>query len=340
MRETISIATDLPNKLKESPPPAVAVLIPCYNEELSVGDVVRQFKEYLPDAQIYVFDNNSSDKTIACASEAGAIVFHEPRQGKGYVVQSMFRKVDADIYVMVDGDGTYPAEVVEELIGPVRRGEADMVVGSRLHQLATSDFHVLNRMGNRLFRLVLNSIFRVRLTDLLSGYRAFSRRLVRSLPLTGGGFQTETEMTIKALERGFTVVETPVNLVKRLTGSHSKIRIGSDGLLILSTILGLFRDYRPLTFFGGLGLAFILLGCLPGARVIADYIKTGLVPHLPSAILAVGLVLSGLIFALVGLILHTIARRFQEFDLQFQSFAQELRRSQQNEKSVGSAELW
>jgi hypothetical protein len=146
-------------------------------------------------------------------------------------------------------------------------------------------------------------------------------------------------MTIKALERGFTVVETPVNLVKRAPGSHSKIRIGSDGILILSTIFALFRDYRPLTFFGALGLTFILLGFVPGAVVIADYVKTGLVPHLPSAILAVGLVLGGLIFGLVGLILHTISRRFQEFDLQFRSFAEEMRGLQQNEREVGSEEL-
>lgn len=340
MRETVAVAKELRTKPTESGRPTVAVLIPCYNEALSIGEVVRQFRAHLPNAHIYVFDNNSLDKTAACATEAGAIVFHEPRQGKGFVVQSMFRKVDADIYIMVDGDGTYPAEVVNELVGPIRRGEADMVIGSRLHHLATSEFHLLNRLGNRLFRLLLNSIFRVRLTDLLSGYRAFNRRLVRGLPLTGGGFQTETEMTIKALERGFTVVETPVNLIKRAAGSHSKIRIGYDGFLILSTIFALFRDYRPLTFFGGLGLSLILLGFVPGALVVSDYLKTGLVPQLPSAILAVGLVLSGLIFGLVGLILHTISRRFQEFDLQFRSFAEELRGSQRNERAVGSEELW
>jgi glycosyl transferase family 2 len=339
MRQTVGVGKELRIKPAESGRPTLAVLIPCHNEELSIGDVVRQFRAHLPTAQIYVFDNNSLDKTAACATDAGAIVFHEPRQGKGYVVQSMFRKVDADIYIMVDGDGTYPAEVVNELIGPIRRGEADMVIGSRLHHLATSDFHLLNRVGNRLFRLLLNSIFRVKLTDLLSGYRAFSRRLVRGLPLTAGGFQTETEMTIKALERRFTVVEIPVNLIKRGPGSHSKIRIGQDGFLILSTIFALFRDYRPLTFFGALGLGFILLGLLPGAVVVSDYLKTGLVPHLPSAILALGLVLSGLIFGLVGLILHTISRRFQEFDLQFRSFAEELRGSQHSKSAAASDEL-
>ena len=305
---------------------SIAVLIPCYNEELTIADVVHQFRAQLPYADIYVFDNNSSDRTSEEAEEAGALVFHERRQGKGYVVQSMFRKVEADIYIMVDGDGTYPAEVVNRLIEPIVRGDADMVIGSRLHEMATSDFRLLNRIGNRLFRSLLNSIFGVRLTDLLSGYRVFSKRVVRALPLFGGGFQTEAEMTIKALHRGFAVVELPVNLTRRPSGSHSKIRIVHDGLLILSTILTLFRDYRPLTFFGGFGLSLIVIGCVPGVWVITDYVESGLVPRLPSAVLAVGLVLSGIILVLVGLILHTISRRFQELDLQLQSFAEDLRR--------------
>jgi len=305
---------------------SIAVLIPCYNEELTIADVVHQFRAQLPYADIYVFDNNSSDRTSEEAEEAGALVFHERRQGKGYVVQSMFRKVEADIYIMVDGDGTYPAEVVNRLIEPIVRGDADMVIGSRLHEMATSDFRLLNRIGNRLFRSLLNSIFGVRLTDLLSGYRVFSKRVVRALPLFGGGFQTEAEMTIKALHRGFAVVELPVNLTRRPSGSHSKIRIVHDGLLILSTILTLFRDYRPLTFFGGFGLSLIVIGCVPGVWVITDYVESGLVPRLPSAVLAVGLVLSGIILLLVGLILHTISRRFQELDLQLQSFAEDLRR--------------
>jgi Glycosyl transferase family 2 len=317
---------------------SIAVLIPCYNEELTIASVVRQFRAQLPNADIYVFDNNSSDGTIEEAEEAGALVFQERRQGKGYVVQSMFRKVEADIYIMVDGDGTYPAEVVTQLIEPIVRGEADMVIGSRLHEEATSDFFYLNRMGNRLFRTLLNSIFGVRLTDLLSGYRAFSKRLVRALPLLGGGFQTEAEMTIKALHRGFAVVELPVNLTHRPSGSQSKIRIVRDGLLILSTILTLFRDYRPLTCFGGFGLSLIVIGCIPGTWVITDYVRSGLVPRLPSAILAVGLVLSGTILVLVGLILHTISRRFQELDVQLQSFAEDLRRerSRENGKTAAS----
>ena len=301
----------------------IAVLIPCYNEEITIAEVIRQFREQLPDAEIYVFDNNSSDRTVERATEAGAKVFHERRQGKGYVVQSMFQRVDANIYVLVDGDGTYPAELVNMLIEPIRRGEADMVIGSRLHENANSDFRFTKRLGNHLFRFLLNRIFGVRLTDLLSGYRVFGRRLVRGLPLFGGGFETEAEMTIKALERGFSIVELPVNLRHRPAGSHSKIRVTQDGLVILRTILTFFRDYKPLTFFGGVGLAIIVLGCVPGTWVIMDYVKTGLVPRLPSAVLAVGLVLSGTISIVVGLILHTISRRFQELDFQLQSFAED-----------------
>jgi len=316
----------------------VAVLIPCYNEELTIANVVRQFQAALPGAEIYVFDNNSSDHTADQARAAGAQVFFERRQGKGYVVQSMFRRVDADIYVMVDGDETYPPGVVETLIDPIRQGEADMVIGSRLHYSAISKFRPLNRLGNRLFLLLLNCIFGVRLTDLLSGYRAFSRRLVRGLPLFGGGFETEAELTIKALQRGFAIVEVPVNLSQRPVGSHSKIRVLQDGLLILSTIVTLIRDYRSLTFFGWLGLGLMGLALLPGAWVLADYARTGLVNRLPSAVLSTGLVLTGALSIVVGLILHTIARHFQEMDLQLQTFADDARREWRREPNGRSSE--
>jgi len=312
-------------------PATIAVLIPCYNEAITITDVINKFQEQLPKAEIYVFDNNSSDRTVELARSAGAKVFYERRQGKGYVVQSMFRKVDADIYVMVDGDGTYPAETVKALIEPVRRGEADMVIGSRLHQTANSEFRLRNRLGNHMFRFLLNRIFAVKLTDLLSGYRVFSRRLVRSIPLFGGGFEIEAEMTIKSLERGFSIVEVPVDLSNRPAGSHSKIRVMQDGLLILRTILTLFRDYKPLTFFGGAGLAIIILGCVPGTWVIMDYIRTGLVPRLPSAVLAMGLVLVGMITVVVGLILHTLSRRFQELDFQMQLLAEHASRQREED---------
>ena len=315
-----------------SPPPRVAVLIPCYNEELTVAGVVREFRALLPDADIYVFDNNSQDRTVECAREAGAIVMYERRQGKGYVVQSMFRQVDADVYVMVDGDATYPAAEVHKLIEPVLRDEADMVVGSRLLEGTQSQFKSLNRFGNHAFLSVLNRTFKVKITDMLSGYRAFNRRFVKGLPLFGGGFETETELTIKALERGFRVVEIPVNLTARPEGSFSKIRIAQDGMRILNTILALFRDYKPLTFFGAVGLGLMALGLVPGLIVLLEFFETGLVLRLPSAVLAVGLELMGMLAITVGLILHTIVRRSQEFDYQLRMMMEEMSKQLKRER--------
>lgn len=304
--------------------PRVAVLIPCYNEERTVADVVRQFRAQLPDAAIYVFDNNSSDQTADRARSAGAIVVYERRQGKGYVTQAMFRQVEADLYVIVDGDGTYPPAAVHRLLEPISHGTADMVVGSRLHAQSNSEFKHLNAIGNRLVLRLLNAIFRVKLTDILSGYRAFNRRFVKRLPLFGGGFEIETELTIKAIARGYRIVEIPIDLVHRPPGSHSKIHIWRDGAIIINTIVALFRDYKPLTFFGGCGLAILALALIPGLIVIVEFMKTGLVPRLPLAVLAVGLVLCGALSITAGLILHSIARRAQEFEYQLQVLVEEL----------------
>lgn len=305
--------------------PSVAVVIPCYNEELTIAEVVRQFRAELPAAEIYVFDNNSMDRTVERARAAGAKIFHERRQGKGYVVQSMFRKVNADIYIMVDGDGTYPAADVHRLIEPILNDEADMVIGSRLHAQSASRFKSANRIGNKFFLYILNYTLGAKITDMLSGYRAFNRGFVKGVPLFGGGFETETELTIKALDRGFRIIEVPVNLIHRPEGSFSKIRIFGDGFLILNTILALIRDYKPLTFFGSLGLFFIALGFVPGLIVIYEFIETGLAPRLPSAVLAVGLILSGMLSITVGLVLHTIVRRSQQLDHQLRVLTDELR---------------
>jgi glycosyltransferase involved in cell wall biosynthesis len=298
----------------------VAILIPCHNEEPTIAQVVRQFRAELPGAEIYVFDNNSSDHTAEVAREAGAGVFFERRQGKGYVVQSMFRKIKADIYVIVDGDGTYPADAVARLIDPVRREEADMVIASRLTKATDSQFRVLNRIGNKLFLVLLHFIFGVRLTDLLSGYRCFSRRLVRGLPLFGGGFETEAEMTIKALQRGFTIIEIPVDLGKRPAGSRSKIRLVQDGFIILNCMLVLLRDYKPLTFFGGLGALLLLAGAIPAALAAIQFSKTGVLSVL-FVLSAAALLAAGSAAVTVGLVLHSIARRFQELDHQIQTLA-------------------
>jgi glycosyltransferase involved in cell wall biosynthesis len=304
--------------------PAIAILIPCLNEELTVGEVVTSFKRELPQALIYVFDNRSTDRTAEIAAAAGAVVVYEPRAGKGYVVQSMFERVDADVYVMVDGDGTYPVKAVHDLIAPVVRGEADMVVGSRLHEGAHSQFRSLNRWGNRFFLWAVQLVFGARVTDMLSGYRAFSRQFVKRLPLLTGGFETETELTIKALDRGFRIHEIPVDLVPRPEGSFSKIRIAGDGLRIVGTIVGMLRDYKPLTFFGGLGALTVALGMIPGAIVIVEFIRTRYITHVPSAILAVGMVLAGLMLVAIGLILHTVVYHSQELQRRLQLMTEEI----------------
>ena len=303
-------------------PARIAVLIPCYNEALTIGRVVREFREQLPGAEIHVFDNNSTDNTVAEALSAGATVARERRQGKGYVVQSMFQQVNADVYVMVDGDGTYPPEDVHRLLAPVITGEADMVIGSRLHAKSRSEFRPLNRLGNRLFLSILSTSFKVRITDLLSGYRAFSRRFVKNVPLFGGGFETETELTIKALQRGYRVVEVPVNLSTRPEGSFSKIRIGHDGFRILNMLLALFRDYKPLTFFGSAGLFLIAVGI---ALLAIEFFQVDFAYRLPFTILAVGCVISGFLAITIGLVLHTIVRRSQELDHQLRVLMDEMR---------------
>lgn len=299
-------------------PRRIAVLIPCLNEAQTIAGVIRDFQAQLPDAAIYVFDNHSTDQTVAQAARAGAVVRHETRQGKGHVIRAMFRQVEADIYVMVDGDGTYPADKVHELIGPIRDDEADMVIGSRLLAGARSQFKIPNRLGNLAFRLLLNALFRVHITDVLSGYRVFSRRVVKSLPFLSRGFESETELTVKCLERGYRIIEIPVSLAPRPTGSYSKINVALDGLRILDTILALARDYKPLTAFGLLGLLLVVSGLVPGLIVIREFLSTGLVLRMPSAILAVGFVLAGLFVGFAGFVLHTIARRFQELDDQMQ----------------------
>lgn len=296
--------------------PKIAILIPCYNEELTVGKVVEEFREQLPDADIYVFDNNSTDRTLEVARKAGARIGFERRQGKGYAIQAMFRDIEADYYVVVDGDHTYPSVEVHKLLAPVLAGEADMSVGSRLTNQSQSEFKTFNRLGNRFFLKAINFIFKQSLSDILSGYRAFNRKFVKNTPIFGGGFEIETELTIKALEHGYRIIELPIDLRARPAGSSSKIRVLQDGFLILSSILTLCRDYKPLTFFGSIGLFLILCGLIPGTLGVVEFVRTGSVLNLPVAVLALGFILSGLLTILVGLVLHTIARRFQELDYQ------------------------
>jgi glycosyltransferase involved in cell wall biosynthesis len=314
----------IPNEPGNPGTPRVAVVIPCFNEEVTIADVVHQFRNELPDTRIWVFDNNSTDATVERARAAGARVLAETRRGKGFVVQSIFRHIDADVYVMVDGDATYPAPAVHALIAPIAAGDADMVVGSRLHPQSRSQFKHVNRLANGLVLLLLKLVFGVRLTDVLSGYRAFNRRFVKNLALFGGGFEIETELTIKAVMKGYRIAEVPVDLVARPGQSHSKVRLFRDGMVILSMILTLFRDYKPLTFFGSLGLLLILTALVPAFGI-------GSVLNVPSAILAVGLGLAGMMSIGIGLLLHSIARRAQEFDYQVQMLSDQIRRERTSE---------
>lgn len=305
----------------------IAILIPCFNEEKTIAGVINSFRAQLPDIDIYVYDNNSTDNTVKEALKAGAVVRHEKRQGKGNVIRSMLRDIEADVYVMVDGDGTYPADSVQDLIKPILDGDAEMVIGSRLHESSESKFRILNKLGNKLFLFVLNTIFNVHITDLLSGYRAFSRHAAKSIPIISRGFEIETELTVRCLERGYRVIEIPVNLSERPEGSSSKIKIFRDSFLIFNTIFALFRDYKPLTAFGLLGLMLIACGLIPGIVVIQEFTATGAVYRVPSAILATALVLSGLLVAFAGLILHSISRRFQEIDYQLQQISSVIQKS-------------
>ncbi len=307
---------------------SIAVLIPCYNEEVTIADVVRDFRSQLPEAKIYVYDNNSSDRTVQEASSQGAIIGYEYKQGKGNVVRTMFREVDADIYVMVDGDSTYPADRVNALIDPVLQGKADMTVGTRLDRYEERSFRVFHKFGNELIRRTINLLFRTELRDILSGYRCFNSRFVKSVPLLSSGFEVETELTLQALDKKFVIKEIPIDYFSRPEGSQSKLNTYLDGILILRTIMWVFKDYRPLRFFSILGFLFLIVGLLLGSIPIAEFLNTGRVTHPSTAVLATGLVLTSLLSFSIGLILDTVNRRHNElYQLLSNSFSDERKNS-------------
>jgi glycosyltransferase involved in cell wall biosynthesis len=291
--------------------PRVAVIVPCLNEEATIGRVLHAFRAVLPEACLVVVDNNCTDATAQIARDAGAFVLRETRPGKGYATRKAFREVDADVYLLVDGDDTYPAADAPRLLEPITQGVADVVVGARLG--GETGFRWVNRLGNLLLLWALNFVFRARVTDLLSGYRAMTREFVKQTPVLSTGFELETELSILAFERDFRTREIPVSLRARPEGSRSKIRVVRDGFRILATILTLLRDYRPLSFFGSAGVLSILMGLVPGLIVTVEFFQHGTV-RIPTAILATGLVLSGLLLILVGVILGALNRRFRELD--------------------------
>ncbi len=290
----------------------VAVLIPCLNEEITIGKVIQDFKRVLPDAGIWVFDNNSSDSSAEIAAEHGATVIPETRPGKGRVVQAMFRKVEADYYLMVDGDDTYSAEHALQLLQPLFVGEADMCVATRLEEYATQSFRPLHVFGNSLVRNLVNWIFSSNLRDIMSGYRAFSAELIRSVPVLSSGFEVETELTIRVLDYGYTIREIPVPYRERPAGSVSKLHTFRDGFRVLSEIFSIAKAYKPFTFFGSIGLIFIALGGISGSWVVLDYLEDQYVEKVPTAILATGMILLGFGSMGLGLLLNTLSHRFRE----------------------------
>lgn len=289
----------------------IAVLLPCFNEAVTIARVVADFKQALPRATIYVFDNNSTDDTAEQARKSGARVVSSPRQGKGYVVQHMFESVEADIYLMADGDATYPAGAAMDLINLVRAG-ADMAVGTRMSRFQSESFRRFHVFGNHLVSGLISLMFGSPIKDVLSGYRAFSRDFVKSIPLLSAGFEIETELTLQALTKGFAVREIPIEYGERPAGSFSKLSTFSDGFLVLKSIFMIFKDYKPFVFFGLASAVLAFASLVAGLWPIMDYIREKYVYHVPLAILAAGLaVLSVLCFA-VGLILDTINKYHNE----------------------------
>lgn len=290
----------------------VAVLVPCYNEALTVAKVVADFARALPGAEILVYDNNSTDKTAILARDAGAIVRPAPRQGKGNVVRQMFDEVDAQIYVMVDGDDTYPAADAPALIAEMKRSSADMVVGVRLASFAIGSFRRFHQLGNHLVARLISRLFSATVTDVLSGYRVFSRAFVKIVPLTSQGFEIETEMTLQALAKRFVISEVPIAYGRRPAGSQSKLNTFSDGFLVLKSIVMIFKDYKPLLFFSTLSGLLLLITLAAGVAPVLDYLRVRYVYHVPLAILASGTGILSALSLTIGLILHTITRYHNE----------------------------
>lgn len=295
-----------------APEQRIAVVVPCYNEAPTVATVVHDFAAVLPQATIYVFDNNSTDDTASVAREAGATVIPSPLQGKGNVMSHMSRVVDADIYIVVDGDATYPADAAPRMLEIFRERDLDMLVGTRLQKYDTTAFRAFHRFGNDMITGMIRLLFRAPLTDVLSGYRVLSRRFVDIVRLRMGGFEVETEMTAQALTKRLAVGETPIEYGTRPEGSESKLNTWNDGFLIAKCILMLFKDYKPLAFFSVLAFVFAVASLVSGIAPILDYVEMRYVLHVPRAILAAGLGILSLVCLTAGIILDTIAKLHQE----------------------------
>lgn len=288
----------------------IAVIIPCYNEAPTIGKVVDDFHRELPEATVYVYDNASTDATAAIAMGHGATVRFEPRQGKGNVCRQMFRDIDADCYLMVDGDDTYPAESALSLCAPILAGEADMVVGDRLSNgtYAQQNTRAFHGFGNDLVRAMIKWIYGYGFEDVMTGYRAMSRPFVKTIPVLSEGFQIETELSIHAVDRRWRIADVPVEYRDRPEGSVSKLNTVRDGLRVIAMIGTMFKDYRPLKFFSLVALLFCISGLCAGIPVVTEYFTTGLVPRFPTAILAAALMFMAALSLATGFILDAVAK--------------------------------
>ena len=295
----------------------IAVLIPCYNEEKTVEKVVRDFKAVLPEAVIYVYDNNSSDQTVELAEKAGAVVRHEYMQGKGNVIRRMFREIDAEVYVMTDGDDTYPAEFAREMVDKVLEHQADMVVGDRLSSTYfTENKRPFHNFGNSLVRGTINRLFHTEIKDIMTGYRAFSYQFVKTFPVLSKGFEIETEMTIHAADKNMQVDNVIIEYRDRPEGSESKLNTYSDGAKVLMSIAKLYRNYKPMNFFGLLALVLAVMSIGFFIPVLMEYIATGLVPKFPTLIACGFAMMAAIQSVFAGLVLSAGAQRSrQEFEM-------------------------
>ncbi len=292
----------------------IAVLVPCYNEEAAVATVVADFRKALPTATIYVYDNNSRDRTAAVAREAGAEVRNETHQGKGHVVRRMFADVDADVYVLVDGDATYDAPSAPVMIEKLVSGHLDMVVGLRVDQ-SVAAYRPGHRTGNWMLTTFLASVFGEAFKDILSGYRVFSRRFVKSFPVLSDGFEIETELSVHALELAMPVAEVSTPYYARPEGSFSKLNTWRDGFRILGTILKLYRSEKPLRFFSAIGVFLMLVSIGLVVPIVVTFLEEGIVPRLPTAVLATGLMIVAMLSVSSGLVLDTVTRGRREMKL-------------------------
>lgn len=314
----------------------IAVLIPCYNEGKTIEKVVKDYKKALPEADIYVYDNNSTDDTAKIAENAGAIVKHEYRQGKGNVIRSMFRQIDADCYIMVDGDDTYPAENAREMCNLVLDRKADMVVGDRLSSTYfTENKRPFHNFGNRIVRFLINKLFKNNIKDIMTGYRAFSKEFVKTYPVLSKGFEIETEMTIHAVDKNFLIKEVPVAYRDRPVGSVSKLNTYRDGFKVLKMIATLFKEYKPFFFFNIISIVLALISLLFIVPVFQEYFETGLVLRFPTLIVGGFIMLSALLSFICGVILDVIVKKHKQLYEIILNFVPEVRFLREIFKSSG-----